>query len=59
MNKKQALALGLGVIAAIFYLAVTFNIIPNNIALFCGVVFSMLSGLTWAFWPKKEMENKE
>jgi hypothetical protein len=58
MNKKQALALGLGVIAVIFYLAVTFNILPNIIGLFGDVVFSMLSGLTWILCPRKKRKTK-
>lgn len=59
MNNKQTLAIGLSVIAAILYLAATFNIIPNNIGLFWGVLFSIGSGLVWVLWPKKPTENKE
>jgi|CXWL01.1.fsa_nt_gi hypothetical protein len=51
MNKK-IVAMGLAAIGIIFFLAGTFQILAENVSTFGGVVFIMLSGLTWAFWPK-------
>jgi hypothetical protein len=50
---KQMIAMILAVIGIIFFLSNTFQILASNIAMFGGVVFLLLSGLTWAFWPKK------
>jgi hypothetical protein len=43
----------LAIIGIIFFLSNTFHILAGNIATFGGVVFFLLSGFTWAFWPKK------
>ena len=51
---KQTVAMGLAAIGIIFYLSVTFHILSTNIGMFGGTVFVVLSGLTWAFWPKKD-----
>jgi hypothetical protein len=50
---KQTVAIGLAFIGIVFFLANTFGILAQNVSTFGGVVFIMLSGLTWAFWQKK------
>ncbi len=52
MNKKTV-AMGLAFIGVFFFLAITFDILAKNVGTFGGVVFFMLSGFVWAFWPKK------
>lgn len=54
---KVTVAMGLAAIGIIFFLSVTFQILASNIGMFGGVVFMMLSGLTWAFWPKKDLKS--
>ena len=39
----------LSAIGVIFFLAMAFDVLDRNIALFLGVVFFMLSGLSWSF----------
>ncbi len=50
---KKFIAMGLAVIGIIFFLTVPFEILASNVGTFGGIVFFMLSGLTWAFWPNK------
>jgi hypothetical protein len=52
MNKR-IIAIGLAAIGIIFYFAGMYQILADNISNFGGIVFLMLSGLTWAFWPNK------
>ena len=52
-SKKQIVAIGLAVIGMIFFLAINFELLAPNVGKFGGAVFFMLSGLTWAFWPRK------
>lgn len=50
---KQIVAIGLAVVGLILFLAVNFELLAPNVGKFGGMVFFMLSGLTWAFWPRK------
>lgn len=52
-SKKQFVAIGLAVVGMIFFLALAFDLLAPNVGRFGGIVFFMLSGLTWAFWPRK------
>lgn len=56
MNKRTV-AMSLAAIAVIFFLAVAFNILADNVGTFIGVVFSVFSGLTWAFWPVPKKDS--
>jgi hypothetical protein len=58
MNQKTV-AMGLAFIGVFFFLAIAFDILTKNVGTFGGVVFFMLSGFAWAFWPKKENEPKK
>ena len=58
MNKKTV-AMGLAVIGVFFFLAIAFDLLAKNVGTFGGIVCCMLSGLTWAFWPKKEKKEEE
>lgn len=52
---KQNIAIGLSAVGILFFLTVPFEILPDNIGTFGGVVCFFLAGLAWGFWP----ENKE
>lgn len=47
--RRETLAMILAFIGVLFFLAMAFNLMPTNYALFGGVAFCMASGLTWAF----------
>ena len=58
MNKnKQLVAIGLAFVGVVCFLAISFDILADNIGTFVGIVFLMLSGLTWAFWPNAKKEG--
>ncbi|MBL8061384.1 MAG: hypothetical protein JNK32_00075 [Anaerolineales bacterium] len=56
-TNKKLIAIGLGVIGIFFFLAISFDILAENIGTFVGIAFLMLSGLTWAFWPNTKNEG--
>ena len=62
INKKMIMVVAfiLGIIAVIFYIAPSFDILERNVGIFIGVVFSILSGATWGFYGMvgdKEKKN--
>ena len=56
MTKSTArmTATTLGVVAAIFYLAAAFDLLPSNIGIFLGVAASLVAGLFWTFVGQRE-----
>ncbi len=45
---RTAIATLLGFLAAVCFISIGFDILPRNIAIFAGIVFSMAAGLTWS-----------
>ena len=39
----------LGVVATLFYIAPSFDILPRNIGTFMGIASGMVAGLLWGF----------
>jgi multidrug transporter EmrE-like cation transporter len=46
--ERRTIAMTLSFIAALFFMAMAFDILPHNYALFGGIAFSLASGLTQA-----------
>jgi hypothetical protein len=56
MERRSAttVATFLGLVAALFFLAMAFDILPRNYALFAGVAFGMIADWMWAFGRRRE-----
>jgi hypothetical protein len=51
---RTTVATFLGIVATLFFLAMAFDILPRNYALFGGVACGMIAGWVWAFGRRRE-----
>jgi hypothetical protein len=54
---KRIVAMSLSFIGTVFIMAMVYDILPNNVSLFGGAIFFMLSGLTWSVYPDKNAKE--
>lgn len=48
---RTTVAMYLAAIGIIFFFAMPFKVLENNVATFFGIAFLILSAVTWGFWP--------